>query len=362
MIENEKLNRMKDVLGSDKFSINVFFITREIREGVKKSAKTVDKYDFRAWLLDVSPDVKKFFTDNVADTLDKVVSSDTHELEPYDVIADDLPDKLYTYALNNALSFSDVVSDQILPGKVDSISSLSEVKSNLWAYCLKIAGEEAGFLVFRKLSKGMVVTDQSQGVKDKLSSFFDSETAELKASKNESITFDDKVDCLFLEDEFFVFRKKGFESIVGLEEEFKTAAGDVVDILQATDLVEGVEFIESMLKESRSLLKTLSNIAKKGHHHKLNHDEIDKMKDVLHKFEGKELKLTDEGKLLLEDKNDVGYFVKLLNDYYKQGMVSGDYYGTNSGRLLNMEKVSPKTLASVIGFCVVLWCGFGVLL
>ena len=44
--------------------------------------------------------------------------------------------------------------------------------------------------------------------------------------------------------------------------------------------------------------------------------------------------MTDDGKLLIEDKNDVGYFIKLLNDYYKQGMVSGKFYGTNSGQLL----------------------------
>ena len=58
------------------------------------------------------------------------------------------------------------------------------------------------------------------------------------------------------------------------------------------------------------------------------------MKEALHTFEGRELKLSGEGKVVLEDANDVNYFVKLLNDYYKQGVVSGKYYGTNSGQVI----------------------------
>lgn len=334
MIVNEKLSKARSILEATSSSLNLFFVTREVKDGIAKSAKVVDKYCFKAWGSDVSPELEEFFVKNLAKQLDRVMGSENYELEPYDVISDDLPNKLYAYALNNALSFSHVVNDQIIPGLNNSITSLSDVKNNLWAYCLKITSPEGCFLMFRKLSKGKVVTDQSQTIKEKISSYFDSTTAELKASLQESITFDDKLDCIFVDEEFFVFKKSGFENIVGLEEEFKEAANDVIDIVKATELIEGVEHIEALLKESKSLLKTLSNIAKKGHHHKLNPEEIGKMKDVLHKFEGKELKTTDEGKLLLEDKNDVGYFIKLLNDYYKQGMVSGDFYGTNGGRLL----------------------------
>ncbi len=334
MIANEKLSRARAILKDKSSSLNLYFITRELKVGIARSAKVVDKYCFKAWGSDVSPELEEFFVKNLERQLDKVLESESYELEPYDVISDDLPNRLYAYALNNALSFSDVVTNQIIPGPNNPIKSLADVKNNLWAYCLKMTSSEGCFLIFRKLSKGKVVTDQNQTIKEKVSSYFDSTTAELKASLQESITFDDKLDCLFAEEEFFVFRKSGFENIVGLEEEFNEAANDVVDIVKATDLVEGIEHIEALLKESKSLLKTLSNIAKKGHHHKLNAEEIGKMRDVLHKFEGKALKTTSEGKLLLEDKIDVGYFIKLLNDYYKQGMVSGDFYGTNSGRLL----------------------------
>lgn len=338
MVANDKLSVIKTIIDDNSVSVNLFFITRELKEGVSKSAKVIDKYCFKAWSVDIAPELVQFFINVAKKQIDRVVESEHYELEPYDVISDDLSNKLYTYALNNALSFSDVVTNQIISGTPTSIASLSQIKNKLWAYSLKVTNSYGSALIFRKLSKGKIATDENQSIKDRISSVFDTETSELKASLQESISFDDKLDCVFVDNEFLVFRKSGFESIVGLEEEFNEAANDVLNIIKATDLIEGIEHVESQLKESRALLKTLSNIAKKGHHHNLDSNEIDKMRDVLHRFEGKELKSTESGKLLLEDKNDVGYFVKLLNDYYKQGMVSGKFYGTNSGQLLAANK------------------------
>lgn len=329
-----KLNDIRTILDDPTVSINLFFITREIKEGVAKSAKVIDKYCFKAWNVDISPDLVKFFINVAKKQVTRVNDSDDYELEPYSVIGDDLSNKLYTYALNNALSFSDVVSNQLISGTPKSITSLTQIKSDLWAYTLKFTTSDNSALIFRKLSKGKVVTADPQSMTEKVSSIFDSSTSELKVSTQESISFDDKLDCIYINNEFLVFHKSGFENIVGMEEEFKEAASGVLDIIKETELIEGVEHIEEQLKGSRALLKTLSNIGRKGNHQNFNANELEKMKSVLHQFEGKELKMTDDGKLLIEDKNDVGYFIKLLNDYYKQGMVSGKFYGTNSGQLL----------------------------
>lgn len=60
------------------------------------------------------------------------------------------------------------------------------------------------------------------------------------------------------------------------------------------------------------------------------------MKFVLKKMEGRDLKLTKDGKIKLEDMKDLKDFVKLLNDFYKQGLVTGSFYGTNSGRKIEV--------------------------
>ncbi|MCL1088376.1 DUF4868 domain-containing protein [Shewanella profunda] len=266
--------------------------------------------------------------------MEKLISKEGYDLESYNVITDDLGDKLYTYVLNNALSFSDVIFNQLLVNKVDTITSLKEVKNDLWTYCLQINTAKDTAYFFRKMSSGKVTTDEPQTKIEKLSSWFDSTDSELKIVNNETVSFDDKIDCIYFNSEFLVLRKSGFEQIVGLEEEFQNVANDVISVIESTNLVEGLEHIKASLSKSRALLKTLANIGKKGNHSGFNKDEIEKMKNALKLFEGKELKFSPDGKLVLENSIDVGYFVKLLNDYYKIGVITGKFYGTNSGNII----------------------------
>lgn len=334
MSAKKKLTEALDVIEKDAVSVKLYLITRHIKDGVKKTAKVIDKYSFQARTVDLSADLNEFFVGIAKRQIGKVIDSNDYELEEYTVIGDDLGDKIYTYALNNALSFSDVISKQMLSGNCTNISSLSEVKDDLWAYSIRFNHGEDTVYTFRKTSKGKVVTDEPRTKLERLSALFDTDDAELKAAITETISFDNKVDCLYNNKEFLILRKAGFEQIVGLEEEFAEAASGVIEAISKTELVDGIELLKTAIKERRSLLKTLSNIGKKGTHVAFDNDEIAKMKDALHTFEGRELKLSAEGKVILEDENDVSYFVKLLNDYYKQGVVSGKYYGTNSGQVI----------------------------
>lgn len=334
MPAKNKINNILDIIDDQDVTFKLLFITRHIKNGVKKSAKVIDKFQFKANSIDMSPDVCSFFSKNARAQLEKLLSKEGYDLESYNVITDDLGDKLYTYALNNTLSFSDVVFNQLLANKVGSIASLKEVRNDLWAYCLQINTASDSALLFRKMSSGKVTTDEAQTKMEKLSSWFDSTDSELKTVNGETVSFDDKIDCIYFNSEFLVLRKSGFEQIVGLEEEFQNVANDVISVIESTNLVEGLDHIKVNLSKSRALLKTLANIGKKGNHSGFNKDEIEKMKGALKLFEGKELKFSSEGKLVLENSVDVGYFVKLLNDYYKVGVITGKYYGTNSGNVI----------------------------
>ena len=334
MNAKNKLTEALEIIEGRNVSVKLYIITRHIKDGVKKTAKVIDKYTFRARTVDLSGDLNEFFVGIAKKQIGRMVGNDDYELEEYAVIGDDLGDKIYTYALNNALSFSDVISNQMLQGGCPSISSLSEVKNDLWAYSILFNHEDKAIYTFRKASKGKIATDEPRTRLEKISALFDTDDAELKTTITETISFDDKLDCLYSNEEFLILRKTGFEQIVGLEEEFTEAASGVIETIAKTELVEGIELLETAITEKRSLLKTLSNIGKKGTHSTFDNDEIQKMKDALNAFEGKELKLSCEGKVVLENADDVNYFVKLLNDYYKQGVVSGKYYGTNSGQII----------------------------
>jgi len=330
----KKINEILDIVNTKNVNLNLYFITRISKDGVSSKAKVIDKFDFKADKIDISADMKSFFINIAEKQLEKVLKISDYSLEEYNVISDDLKNKLYTYALNNALSFSDVITNQLQQNKVGSVATLKDIKKKLWAYCIKIESKDKVAFIFRKISAGKVVTDNAQGIFEKISAQFDTNDAELRAVKDDSISFDDKLDCIFYDNQFLILAKSGFEQIVGLEEDFMEAADEVIDVLKETNLIDGLEHIESNLKGSRALLKTLANICKKGNHTTFDASEIQKMKDTLLRFEQKDLKVSASGKLVIEDKNDVTDFIKLLNDFYKQGIVTGKFYGTNSGQVI----------------------------
>lgn len=336
MSTKQKLLELLDVISQKGVSVRFYIITRHFKEGVKKTAKVIDKYSFLARTVDLSQDLNDFFVGVATKQIDKIVKSDDYEFEEYAVISDDLGDKIYTYALNNALSFSDVINNQMLVGNCSNISSLSEIKNDLWAYSIRFSHGDNTVYTFRKASKGKVATDEPRTKLEKVFACFDASEAELKVAITETISFDNKLDCLFNNKEFLILQKQGFEQILGLEEEFTEAASRVILTIKETALVVGLDLLESAIKEKRSLLKTLSNIGQKGTHSAFNAIEINKMKEVLQTFEGKQLKLSEDGKVVLENAEDVNCFVKLLNDYYKQGVVSGKYYRTNSGQVITL--------------------------
>ncbi|MCX0438731.1 Kiwa anti-phage protein KwaB-like domain-containing protein [Aeromonas veronii] len=336
MSAQTKIQNILEILDDSNISVNLYFISRHVKEGIAKTARVVDKFSFRTNSVDISPDLVTFFTEIAKKQLNKPLKTEGYELEGYTVISDDLTNKLYTYALNNALSFSDVIENQLPSGNIKTISSLKEISKDLWAYCLKVEANGQFAYIFRKISSSKVATDEPRNKLEKLSSYFDTSASELKVVIQETISFDDKLDCIYDGTEFLIFRKSGFEHIVGLEQEFTENANHVISIIKEANLVDGIEHVEEEIKKNRSLLKSLSNIKRKGTHDSFNSSELAKMSSVYKQFNGKDLKINDDGKLIIENTKDVSDFIKLLNDYYKQGMVTGKFYGTNSGSVIEI--------------------------
>ncbi len=303
---------------SQNLQMQLYLVCRNLKPEFKASAKVLDKYDFSLLRVDLSNDLNSFFANIVKTQLSFAINKPDLEMCNYSIIDDDLGNKIYTYALNNALSFSKIItSDLSQPTAIKSLLSLEEIKDDLWAYCIKTTlDNEQSFFSFRKSSKGKVSIDKEAGILNKISAMFDSSDAELKVFHQNTINFDNKIDCIFFENEFYVFKKSNFELIAGLEEEYKEQANAIIENLEGTNLIEGISELKDEILERKSLLKTLISISKKGNDCSFDSNEIDKMKKVLKQMEGKDLKISKEGKVQIADIKDLNNFVKLLNDYY----------------------------------------------
>ncbi|MCU8007199.1 DUF4868 domain-containing protein [Shewanella sp. SM87] len=336
MLKLEELLEYAEDLKEDKKSkVSLYFVTRHLKAGMRQSATLTDKYDFDLVKAPISPDIAEFFRATLSNQILSHASKDDIEMKKYTVIDDDIDNKIYTYAMNNAISFASVININMISSKIPELTDLSDIKNDLWAYCIKVQQGQDFTYSFRKIGKGKVTTNEPQGMIQKISAMFDKTGGELKQFDGKIVSFDDKIDCIYIQSEFYVFHKKSFESIVGLEAEFTEAAQKTLNIIKDFGLVEGLEIVEQAMLHKPSLRKTLAHIAEKGNHTTLDHNEVQSMNEVLKRFQGKEFKTNDEGKIVIETELDGKHFLKLLNDYYKQGMTTKKYYATDSGSVVN---------------------------
>ena len=220
------INEIQEKLQSiDEKSLNFFFIGRKKRDDVKPKSSILDKYKFHVFKVDISDKICEYLYGLTVKQLERAIKKDL-QLVDYDPISESL-DQLYTYQLNASFSFADVVTNQLSnKSKIKTISNVSEILSNmeLWAYTVAFCipnenGEQEWIYTFRKTSAGQTVTDEK---KNKfITGFFNTANSQLEIVDGETINLDKKIDCIYVEDTFYIFQKTQFEAITGIAEEFK---------------------------------------------------------------------------------------------------------------------------------------------
>lgn len=201
----------------------------------------------------------------------------------------------------------------------------------MWAYCLSFSssdGKEKMFS-FRKILPNKVGINEKSSF---LKAVFNARSLQLALQKEETISLDEQVDCIYFMDTFFVLKKGNFERIVGLQEEYKEKAKVIVGKLLSSNMLIGGEHLNQLVENKPSVHKKLIKIEKIGYYERLDFKAIKKMTRIS-KQHGVALKVQDD-KLILENEEDVDALLKVLGDYYKKGEVSGKSYGTFSGKEL----------------------------
>lgn len=340
---DEVLDRIKDTKQED---VKLHFITRILKSGVGKRDKTLDKYVFKVYQIDVDDEIRKYLYDLSIKELERTVTKD-YSLIDYDPISDDT-DHLFSYKLKAETStFSDVVVNQLgkeLP-KVESIEGIISENEELWAYSIGFLDVEAQewIYTFRKIMVSKIAIDEKNDtdksiVWRQIRTIFNSTSKKLTLMKGEAVTLDKQIDCVYWEETFYVLKKVPFEQIVGLQEEYHAKAIEVVDEMKNTGLIDGLDGLEEELKTNTSLHKKLVKLQQNGGLEKLDDKQIKKMAKVCKRY-GETISVGADGHIKINDRKDFETVIKAMCDYYKKGEVSGKSYGTFSGReLKEVEK------------------------
>lgn len=340
------LNEIKEQIESeDTKNIYLYFITRKLKDDFKKSSKVMNKYLFKVYQIDINDEIRNHLHELTIEQLGFLLKRKT-ELHEYDVITDDTQN-LFTYQMRNkAMSFSDVVTNQLKsnPPKISSIEKII-LSEELWAYSVGfysvINNKDSWIYSFRKILSGKVAIDEKDSnsrssLNKTLRTIFNSESKKLELIEGETINLDKQIDCIYHQEIFYIAKKTQFEQIVGLEEEYKNEANEVIEELERTNLIDGIDIIKQQIDINPSIHKKLVRLSKLGNYKEMNGKNIKKMKKVSKAY-GNELKIKD-GKLFIENESDIDLALKMLADYYKKGEVSGKGYGTFAG--IQLQQIS----------------------
>ena len=343
---SSKLDEILNVIKTTKEeNVKLHFITRILKEGVKKRDKTLDKYIFKVYQIDIDDEIRKYLYDLSINELERTITKN-YSLIDYDPISDDT-EHLFSYKLKaETSSFSDVVINQLgkeLP-KVESIEGIVSENEELWAYCIGFLDvDNASWIyTFRKIMVSKIAIDETKDSEKsifwrQIRTVFNSTSKKLTLMKGEAVTLDKQIDCLYCDEVFYILKKIPFEQIVGLQEEYHIKAVEVVECMKETGMIDGLENMEEELKSNTSLHKKLVKLQQVGGLEKLDTTRIKKMENVSKRY-GDKINVDANGHIKITDRKDFEAVIKAMCDYYKKGEISGKSYGTYSGRELKQKQ------------------------
>lgn len=337
----EKLQLLASyVENSQQNDLQMYFITRQEKVGLKAKRKALEKYDYTPFRVDINDEIRQFLYNVVQQQVNKTIKDDW-DITPYGVFTDD-SEQVYTYStVQKIQSFVKIIETLSHKAAIITMQNFTELLDSgmMWAYCIELAykneNDELKYLyVFRKISSAQIVTEEQ---KKGIQVIFSTKSNKLEFLKGSTIKLDRQIDCAYMDDTFYILQKKQFETLVGLCEDFKEEAISTYNELQETDMFRGLELLSQVIEENTAIHKKLVQLKRLGNYSNITASMITKMKKAA-KAEHYTMHIDKDGKIILNDKEDVKMIIKLLCDYYKQGVVTGKQYGTYAGKEFSKEE------------------------
>lgn len=335
MPSKERLTEVIDLVrASNSRNVRLYFITKHLKEGVSRRERVLNKYRYECTRVNLDVSLQNYFLGLLDSQIKSILDNSEIELTEFEIIDDDLKDKIYTYALNTASSFHELLNTKMTEGvDIPYATSLSQIRDNLCAYSICIEdGTSIRLISFRKITKTKIATERSAGFK----ALFSTNDRKLISADGESINFDEKVDCVFYDGNFYVFHKKPFEELAGFDDEYRAIAHEMLEELAEAELVSGLNLLIEEAGKSPQVARQLAKISKSKGHKNIDQNRIIKMQEICVAL-GLNLKVAD-GKIVVDDLNDAKLLMRLLDQYYLSCMQTGDAFGSHAKKKLDSQK------------------------
>ena len=316
----EILEKVKDV--KDK-KAKLYFVTRKIKKGMTKNARAAEKYEYKVWTINTDSEIQTELYKILDIKIGNIANKDKFTVSDYTLIGDDEAKKILTYSKKEKLSSFIKIVDVDLKNAsdLDSVTNLLDIADDIWAYIIEVSSNGKNICALRKMAPSKVMV----GRKGLMTKFLPKDKS-LKISKEQNITFDKNIDVIYYDDVFYVVSKDNFEEIVGLQEEYRAEAKRVAEKIMNNPMIKVGYNISAGIEDKNRFIRKLAKI--KDEIDKLDDARIKKMKEVAKQF-GQNLNFDEDGKIKIDNDEDLDVMIKLLDDYFLESHQTGKKYGAS---------------------------------
>lgn len=340
MTPQQLLNELKEFTSTE--TVHMYLIERKLKAGAKLKDKPSAKFEYIPLQINLSPQLVPIVRGMLSKTIEKKIKEDV-EIKDYEVI-DDTENKLQTYTdLGKIAGFQEFLNTS-LGGEIKPLKSFEEINEleKAWALCYGFYNTEKSkwlYCIKKLMPKNMAVeietsTSVTEAIKHGFTSLFDLETKTLKPFNGFSLNIEPSIDMIYFEESIYIFRKKGFEDITSLTEEFESMANDLVTEIEEIDFIDGLEHLSTLVSLKPAIRNKLIKAKTIG-----NLDFLKTCKNIKLEFQraGKKLKIKfnfdASGKIIAIDSKEAEHIVRVLCEYYKEGIFGGKVFESPAGRL-----------------------------
>lgn len=336
------LKKLKDYTSSQ--TVHMYIVERKIKPDSKAKDKPSAKFEYIPLQVNLDKSLVPIVQGMLTKVIEKKINEDV-EIKPFEII-DDTEAKIQTYTdLGKIAGFQEFLNSR-LGGNVRSLNSFEELEQleKAWALCYGFfhPTHKKWLYCIKKLApRHMVVdigtsTSTTDAIKNGFTSLFDTTTKTLKPFSGFSLNIEPSIDMIYFEESIYIFRPKGFEDITSLTEEFDALAQELVAEVEELDFIDGLQHLSTIISNKPAFRNRLIKAKAIG-----NIDFLQNCKDIKKEFQraGKKLEIkfnfNADGKITATDEAEAENIVKVLSEYYKEGIFAGKIFESPSGRLKN---------------------------
>lgn len=340
MNPNELLEQLQEFVSQD--TVHMYIIERKLKPGMKQKDSPSVRFEYIPLQVNLSEELVPVVMEMLENVIEKKFRGDI-ELSTYQVIDDDL-ERIYTYSdLDKISGFKEFLDNklgrEIKPLK--SLADLTEIEKSWavcygfynntdkkWLYCIKKLGPSKMTV---ELETSSSVTE---AIKHGFTSLFDTKTKTLKPFNGFSLNIEPSIDMVYLDGQIYIFRKKAFEDITSLTEEFDIVAKEIIEEVNELKFIKGIEHMSDVIYKKPSFRNKLIKAKEIG-----NIDFLKTCKNVKKEFErtGEILDMTfsfdKKGMITANSPEDAENIIQVLCEFYKEGIFGRRIFESPAGRI-----------------------------